>query len=528
MPILAAAPGSPGRFRERSRPTPYDTQGAVKAVPEPQLAPSHAPVPAPTGLWVRVGVLTPRGRVDLALPADVAVAELVPMVLELIAEREAPGTGARSGAAPGRGAGRGGGVPQPWRFCGPAGGPLPVEATLAGLGVLDGELLHLGPRRDPLPLPVFDDPADALAASVRESAGGDPMAHWAGPLAALAVATAAAAVLATVRSVPGAGATAVVVAVALAVVGAGAALLQCARTLADDGPGPEDDEPGDPSPWFDAQACALAAVPPAAAIGLLALPAPVGAGHVLLASAAAGLAAVCGQAILRVVSAPLLAVAVAAPAVAGAAAARLALDAPVPAVAAGLTALALAVGPLLPRIALRLGGVPDPAVPGDLDEMSRADTPALSGPEMAERAALARGLFAGLSAPAALLAAGGAVVAASGGGWTSSVLVAVTVAVLLLRARAFAEAAPARVLGSAAVLATVGAAVPVALSQGATGRLLVAAGLGLAVLVAARTTTGTLSPVGRRTLDILELLLTAAAIPAALAAMGLFALVRGA
>lgn len=489
-------------------------------MPDPQLAPAPPAVTtsAPTGLWARVGVLTPRGRVDLALPADVAVAELVPMVLELIAEPAG---------------GRAGGVPQPWRFSGPAGGPLPAEATLAGLGVLDGELLHLGPRRAALPAPVFDDPADALAASVRESGGGDPAAHWTGPLAALAVVTAASAVLASVRGVPGVPVTAVVVALAVAVLGGGAALLHSARTLAaagrDPDPDPADPDRSDhPGPWFDAQAAALVAVPPAAAGGLLALPGPVGAGHVLLAAAAGGLAAVCGQAVLRAVSAPLLGVAVAALAVAGAALARLTMDAPVSAVAAGLTAVALAVGPLLPRIALRLGGVPDPAVPGDLDEISRADTPALSGPEMAERVALARGLFAGLSAPAALLAAGGAVVATTGGGWTGPVLAAVTVAVLLLRARAFAEAGPARVLGTAAILTTIGAAVPFALSQGATARLLVAAGLGLVVLVAARTATGSLSPVGRRTLDILELVLTAAAIPAALAAMGLFALVRGA
>ncbi|MBW0105528.1 EsaB/YukD family protein, partial [Pseudonocardia sp. KRD291] len=159
-------------------------------MPEPQRTPVLSA--APSGLWARVGVITPRGRVDLALPADVPVAELVPMVLELIAQ---PAAGA-------------GGAPQPWRFSGPAGGPLPAEATLAGLGVLDGELLHLGPRRAPLPLPVFDDPADALAASVRESAGADPLAHWAGPLAALAVVTAASAVLATVRAVPGAPVTA--------------------------------------------------------------------------------------------------------------------------------------------------------------------------------------------------------------------------------------------------------------------------------------------------------------------------------
>ncbi|MDN5920803.1 MAG: EsaB/YukD family protein, partial [Pseudonocardia sp.] len=179
-------------------------------MPEPQLTPATGP--APTGLWARVGVLTPLGRVDLALPADVPVAELVPMVQELIAQRSARGTRICTAM---RGGNRG--VPQPWRFSGPAGGPLPVEATLAGLGVLDGELLHLGPHRAPLPLPVFDDPADALAASVRESGGGDPAARWAGPLAALAVVTAASAVLATVRGVPGVPVAAVVAAVAVAV-----------------------------------------------------------------------------------------------------------------------------------------------------------------------------------------------------------------------------------------------------------------------------------------------------------------------
>lgn len=477
--------------------------------------PPSAPLPpAPTDLWVRVGLLTPGGRVDLALPADVPVAELVPMVLELIGDP----AGGRDGA-----------VPRPWRFSGPAGGPLAPEATLAGLGVRDGELLHLGPRRAPLPAPEFDDPAEALAASVRDADDDGAAARWAGPLAALIAVTGASVVLATVH---GASMSLVVAATALGVLGAAAALLRCARTLAaappeaDDDPDP--DRPDGPGPWFEAQAAALAAVPPATAAGLLALPGPLGAGQALLGAATAGLAAVSGQAILRVVSAPLLTVALSCLALVGTAGTRLVLDAPVPAVAAGLTAVTLALGPVLPRLALRLAGVPDPAVPGDLDEITRADTPALPAPEMAERAALARGLFAGFSAPCALLAAGGAVGAAAGGGWAGPMLAAVTVAVLLLRARAFAEAAPARVLGTAAVLATVGAAVPVALVHGPTVRLLVAAGLGVAVLVAARALTGTPSPVGRRTLDVLELVLTAAAIPVAIAAMGLFALVRGA
>src|SRR3954469_19540984 len=83
--------------------------------------------------FCRLTVLAPRRRVDVALPADVPVAELVPMVLELLGE-------------PGRAC-----APRPWRLSGVVGGPLPVAATLGELGVLDGELLRLGPA---MPVPA--------------------------------------------------------------------------------------------------------------------------------------------------------------------------------------------------------------------------------------------------------------------------------------------------------------------------------------------------------------------------------------
>ncbi|MDT7551628.1 MAG: hypothetical protein QOI16_164, partial [Pseudonocardiales bacterium] len=83
--------------------------------------------------FCRLTVLAPSRRVDVALPSDVPVAELVPMVLELVGEPE------RSDA----------GRPRPWRLSGVAGGPLPAAATLDELGVLDGELLRLGPTAPP-------------------------------------------------------------------------------------------------------------------------------------------------------------------------------------------------------------------------------------------------------------------------------------------------------------------------------------------------------------------------------------------
>src|SRR6478672_5428662 len=96
--------------------------------------------------FCRLTVLAPRQRVDVALPSDVPVAELVPMVLELVGE-------------PGRTV-----ALRPWRLSGIVGGPLPAAATLGELGVLDGELLRLGPALPVPAAPVFDDPVDAVAA----------------------------------------------------------------------------------------------------------------------------------------------------------------------------------------------------------------------------------------------------------------------------------------------------------------------------------------------------------------------------
>src|SRR4051812_14901674 len=111
--------------------------------------------PAADAAYCRLTVLAPRARVDVALPADVPVAELVPMVLELVGE---PEFGLR---------------PLPWRLTGAAGGPLPPEATLAELGVLDGELLRIAPDGPAPAPPDFDDPVDALAATTTSAASGD-------------------------------------------------------------------------------------------------------------------------------------------------------------------------------------------------------------------------------------------------------------------------------------------------------------------------------------------------------------------
>ena len=81
--------------------------------------------------YCRLTVLGPRIRVDVALPADLPVAELVPMVLELVGE---PVFGVR---------------PQPWRLFRVTGAPLPLGESLHELGVLEGDLLRIAPDRRP-------------------------------------------------------------------------------------------------------------------------------------------------------------------------------------------------------------------------------------------------------------------------------------------------------------------------------------------------------------------------------------------
>ncbi|GAA1287154.1 hypothetical protein GCM10009609_61750 [Pseudonocardia aurantiaca] len=447
--------------------------------------------------FCRLTVVSPRARVDVSLPADVPVAELVPMVLELVGE---PVFGLR---------------PEPWRLSGAAGGPLPPGATLGELGVPDGEMLRLAPSAPPPPPPVFDDPVDALAAT----AGASEDRRFA---AAAVLATAvAAAVLLTVT--PGGAVPALVAGLGAALaVGAAARLARQASVA------------GVPDParvHIAARTAAFAAVPLAAAAGWAALPGASGPARLLLAVAAAGTVAALAQVALRVVAPLLIAAVVAAAPVGLGALVVLRFDAPVSAVGAGVCAFALAAGPLLPRAALRLAGMPRPVVPGDGSELVDADAgpDVLPPDEFRERADLARGYLAGLIGGSAVAAAGAAVPAAAGGGLAGPVLAGVAAVVLALRARSYADPVPTRVLLAAAIAAAVALAWVVALRTAPAGPP-VAAGVLLLVAVAGA---GALargrragSPVVRRTVDLLEGVLIAAAIPLALAAMDLFRLVR--
>ncbi|MER7110938.1 type VII secretion integral membrane protein EccD [Streptomyces sp. NPDC000229] len=98
--------------------------------------------------FCRVTVVAPDGRVDVALPEDIPVADLYPEVLRL------------SGQSPDAGA------PVGYHLVRRDGTVLDSARSLAAQRILDGELLSLRPFAESLPPAVFDDVSDAVASAV--------------------------------------------------------------------------------------------------------------------------------------------------------------------------------------------------------------------------------------------------------------------------------------------------------------------------------------------------------------------------
>ncbi|WP_326606064.1 type VII secretion integral membrane protein EccD [Streptomyces sp. NBC_01800] len=102
---------------------------------------------AATG-FCRVTVVAPDSRIDVALPEDIAVADIYPEILRLTGQTQAAGH------------------PTGYHLVRRDGTVLDGAGTLAAQQVLDGELLSLRPFAQSLPPAVFDDVSDAVASAV--------------------------------------------------------------------------------------------------------------------------------------------------------------------------------------------------------------------------------------------------------------------------------------------------------------------------------------------------------------------------
>ncbi len=112
-------------------------------------------MPAPTSGLARLTIRAPRRRLDLAIPHQVPLAELLPEVLRRAGEA---GPEIDGSAAPAGG----------WILRRGDGGSLQGDTALAHQGVRDGDVLYLVPRNMTWPEPDYDDVIEEIAASARQ------------------------------------------------------------------------------------------------------------------------------------------------------------------------------------------------------------------------------------------------------------------------------------------------------------------------------------------------------------------------
>ena len=478
---------------------------------------SAAPVTAAS----RVSVLAPRTRVDVALPPDVPLADLLPVLLDMTGESAA---GARGGA---------------WTLAPLGQGPVDPSRTLATLGVLDGDQLVLRRRADAAPPPLFDDVVDAVAEATPASyrAWGPGLAGVLGLCGlALGLAGAVLALVVAGRGPGTAGGLGTAAVAGVAALGALAAAAVCTRVV--DGT--------DAGSVLAGGAVALAGVAgvaavPWGAVGPAAsLAATAGAPQLLLGAVLA--AAVAAASLLalgragRAGVAALLGALTAAVLVALATGVATVADAGDAAgVAAGAGALALVASALLPRTGIALARLPLPRVPASAEEL--ADDPGVAEhADIERRADRAHAALSGLVLGCGAVTAGAVTVLALApvGGWrgVAGWALAVLLTLLLaLRSRTYANGVQAVALLVCALLAGAGLVVgwllvaPPAVAMLAVPAVALAAGAGafvLGVVVPRRR----FSPVARQAVDIAEAVGIAAVLPVALAVMDLYTAMR--
>ncbi len=449
----------------------------------------------------RVTIVAPHSRVDMALPSDVPLADLLPTVLGYAIGDRAETPVAGNG----------------WSLSRLRGGAFDSSYSPAQLDVLDGELLYLRPRGEEIPNIVFDDVVDAIATGTRNRTG-----RWTSATTRLfGLALGVAALLAGAVAEPFAGPPHL--SGGLIGLGLAAVLLVVAvvfaRALGDARTG---------------MVFALVAVVYAAIGGLLVLAgdrslSQLTGAHVLISATAVivvtTLAAV-GVASNRPI---FLSVAVCAVAVLMTAAISLIADVRPSAAAAIIVLFVLATLPALPMLAYRLVGLPAPTVPTEREQL-RQDTESVDGTRVLDLGERADAYLAAMIGALAAITAGSAVLISLDG--VRAVALCVVLGLLpLLRARWFLTRVQRLPLLIAGGVALTSAAVATFLAVDHTMRLIAIFGTTIAVAaisigVGLAGDRRRASPAWGRVLDIIEVLLILTLVPLALWASGLYAWIR--
>ena len=452
----------------------------------------------------RITLVAPRTRIDLALPTDVPLADLLPTLLHVTGNDFAGGTTSDSAGA--------------WALSRLGGAALDSSRTPAQLQVHDGELLYLRPRGEEAPMLVFDDVVDAVA-----TATGDRTGRWRPATTRLfGLGLAVAVLLAGAVALPFAAgptrsvAAVIALGVALALLGVAVVL---SRAIGDSRAG---------------VAFATTAAVYAASGGLLVMlgDRPLSAltpAHLLITVTIVLLATVIG-AIGVADAAPLfLSVAIISVALGVTVTLALVFGANIAATAAIVATIAFGTMPALPMLAYRSAGLPIPTVPTEAEELKR-DNESVDGARVLQRSVRADGLLTAMLAALSVIGASAALLVAGDG--TAGMLFSVTLGLILLaRARYFGSRAQRLWLLCAGATAVAAAGFSFFSTIEYPLRLVVI--LGVTLTVAAISTGFGLagsdrkqSPIWGRILDILEVILILGLVPIAVWVSGLYTWIR--
>ncbi|MGW6352693.1 type VII secretion integral membrane protein EccD [Streptomyces sp. NPDC055080] len=447
----------------------------------------------------RLTVLTPDRSVELAVPSDIVLADLMPTIVDH------GGTDLYE-----RGAQAGG-----WVLQRLGQEPLDDENTLGDLGLHDGETVHLRLRGDALPEIHYDDLVDGLSSRLRERPDSwRPVwsHHLMTALALSALATGL--LLLLLPGSPGIRAVCAAGTAILLLAGAGAA----SRAVGDVGAG---------------GALGAAAIPFLAVAGAL-VPQGAGSDAELGARLLAGCSAAAGAAVLAVAAggacAPLF-LAAALAAVLGAIGGAVMLLGVTPTGAAAPLILAVVLlGHFLPSLAFRLSGLKVPLLPTNAGQLQEGIDPT-PDEQIAARGAVADGYLTGLYGATGLVAAGCLTMLAFETSWAPLTLAAVLCALLFTHARGIGGAWQRLAVVLPAAYGAVLLTVLLVLRLDADSRPLLLAGL-LAVAAVLAITGWTLPgrrlvPYWGRAVDLLHLLFAIALVPLALLVAGLYSYLRG-
>jgi type VII secretion integral membrane protein EccD len=457
-----------------------------------------------TTVFSRVTVVAPQTRIDVALPSDVTVADLMPMLLEMARETK-PDGGARHGG---------------WCLAKLGDSPLDPSRTLASLGVVDGDMLQLRRRSENPPPPLYDDVVDAIAESNPDSfrpwtpETARRIGHIAG---ALALIGSAVAVLLAGPLSPGGNALAAAIVSGVAMIAFVAVGAVLTRVYA--------------APVTGLIVAAAGGLPMAFVCGLYVVPGDPGRWSLLLACVL--VMVVSWTCILVIGSGVTVFIAAVTASTLGAFAFLVGalLDTqPIAGIAAGAAAAGLVALSWLPRLTIRLAKLPLPTVPGNAEDL-KDDGGFPDYAVIERRAGLAHEFMTGMIIGSGVTAAIAAVRAASSGTIWGPIFAVVVTLVMLLRSRTYANGSQAVALLASGIVATIGVMAGWLATSDATGRLLFVCG-SLALVGAASLVLGVVfpkqkfSPVLRRFVDIFEAVCIAAVVPLALAVMDLYNTLR--